>query len=260
MVSLPTRMIGTRSMTFSMSGSNPARPTPSCWKDRDDLKWPADVYLEGTDQHRGWFHSSLLESSGTRGRAPYNAVITHGFTMDEEGRKMSKSLGNVTVPQKIVEQYGADILRVWTATVDYADDQRIGDEIIKSCVDSYRKLRNTLRWMLGSLAHFDEKERVAFEDMPELERLMLHRLAELDPVIRQAYRDFDYKPRVPDAVQFRDHRSVGVLFRHPQGRALLRSAVLHAPQGVLDGARPSVRVSGDLACTDPVLHHGRDLA
>ena len=162
-------------------------------EDRDDLKWPADVYLEGTDQHRGWFHSSLLESSGTRGRAPYDAVITHGFTMDEEGRKMSKSLGNVVVPQKVVEQFGADILRVWTATVDYADDQRIGDEIIKSCVDSYRKLRNTLRWMLGNLAHFDEAERVDLADMPELERLMLHRLAELDPVIRQAYRDFDYK-------------------------------------------------------------------
>ncbi len=160
---------------------------------RDDQKWPADVYLEGTDQHRGWFHSSLLESCGTRGRAPYDAVVTHGFTMDEEGRKMSKALGNITAPQDIIKQYGADILRVWVATVDYADDQRMGPEIIKSCVDTYRKLRNTVRWMLGNLAHHDPTENVAFADMPELERYVLHRLVELDELVRKAYGDFDYK-------------------------------------------------------------------
>src|SRR5690606_17218896 len=122
---------------------------------RPDLKWPADVYLEGSDQHRGWFHSSLLESCGTRGRAPYDTVVTHGFTMDEEGRKMSKSLGNQTFPQDVIRQSGADILRLWVVTSDYAEDQRIGPEILKTNVETYRKLRNTLRWMLGSLAHYE---------------------------------------------------------------------------------------------------------
>ncbi|MCC0049015.1 MAG: isoleucine--tRNA ligase [Rhodobiaceae bacterium] len=162
-------------------------------EEREDMKWPADVYLEGTDQHRGWFHSSLLESCGTRGRAPYDAVITHGFTMDEEGRKMSKSLGNTVVPQEIVKQYGADILRCWVATTDYADDQRIGPEIVKSNVDAYRKLRNTMRWMLGNLAHHKPEEDVAFADMPELERYVLHRLAELDKLVQDSYRAFDFK-------------------------------------------------------------------
>jgi len=150
------------------------------------------LYLEGSDQHRGWFHSSLLESCGSRGHAPYDAVLTHGFTMAEDGRKMSKSLGNQVFPQDIIKQYGADILRLWTASVDYMEDQRIGPEIIKTNVDSYRKLRNTLRWMLGSLAHA-KGEKVALADMPELERLMLHRLVELDELVRAAYWEFDYK-------------------------------------------------------------------
>ena len=151
------------------------------------------MYLEGSDQHRGWFHSSLLESCGTRGVAPYDVVVTHGFTLDEDGRKMSKSLGNTVAPQDVIKQSGADILRLWVASCDYWDDQRIGPEILKTTVETYRKLRNTLRWMLGSLAHFRPEERVAFAAMPELERLMLHRLAELDPVIRRAYAEFDYK-------------------------------------------------------------------
>lgn len=150
------------------------------------------LYLEGSDQHRGWFHSSLLEGCGTRGHAPYDAVLTHGFTMAEDGRKMSKSLGNQVLPQDIIKQYGADILRLWVASCDYAEDQRIGPEIIKTSVDSYRKLRNTLRWMLGSLAHA-KGEDVAVADMPELERLMLHRLADLDVLVREAYWEFDYK-------------------------------------------------------------------
>jgi isoleucyl-tRNA synthetase len=161
-------------------------------EDRPDLKWPADVYLEGSDQHRGWFHSSLLESCGTRGRAPYDTVITHGFTMAEDGRKMSKSLGNTVVPQDVMKQSGADILRLWVMTTDYWEDQRLGKNVIQTNVDSYRKLRNTLRWMLGTLAH-DEGETVDFADMPELERLMLHRLAELDEVVRKGYDNFDFK-------------------------------------------------------------------
>jgi isoleucyl-tRNA synthetase len=151
------------------------------------------MYLEGSDQHRGWFQSSLLESCGTRGRAPFDIVLTHGFVLDEDGRKMSKSLGNVTAPQDVIKQAGADILRMWVCAADYADDLRIGPEILKTTVDTYRKLRNTLRWMLGNLAHYQAADRVAFEKMPEPERLMLHRLAELDPLIRQAYADFDYK-------------------------------------------------------------------
>ncbi|MCQ3943873.1 MAG: isoleucine--tRNA ligase, partial [Alphaproteobacteria bacterium] len=151
------------------------------------------MYLEGSDQHRGWFHSSLLESCGTRGVAPYDVVLTHGFALDEHGRKMSKSLGNVVAPQDVMKQSGADILRMWVCATDYADDLRIGPEILKTNVETYRKLRNTIRWMLGNLAHFREEDRVAVESMPELERLMLHRLAELDGLVRQAYADFDYK-------------------------------------------------------------------
>jgi len=151
------------------------------------------MYLEGSDQHRGWFHSSLLESCGTRGVAPYDVVLTHGFALDENGRKMSKSLGNVVAPQDVMKQAGADILRMWVCATDYADDLRIGKEILKTNVETYRKLRNTLRWMLGNLAHFHEEDRVQPERMPELERLMLHRLAELDAAVRQAYADFDYK-------------------------------------------------------------------
>ncbi len=151
------------------------------------------MYLEGSDQHRGWFQSSLLESCGTRGRAPFDIVLTHGFVLDENGRKMSKSLGNVTAPQDVIKQAGADILRMWVCAADYADDMRIGPEILKTTVDTYRKLRNTLRWMLGNLAHFEAADVVAVDHMPDLERLMLHRLTELDALIRVAYGDFDYK-------------------------------------------------------------------
>ncbi len=151
------------------------------------------MYLEGSDQHRGWFHSSLLESCGTRGRAPYDVVLTHGFVLDEKGQKMSKSLGNVVAPQDVIKDSGADILRLWVAASDYADDLRIGPEILKTFVETYRKLRNTVRWMLGSLHHFEEADRVPFESMPELERFVLHRLAELDGELREAYAAFDYK-------------------------------------------------------------------
>ena len=164
-----------------------------CLEQRPDLKWPADLYLEGSDQHRGWFHSSLLESCGTRGRAPYDAVLTHGFVMAEDGRKMSKSLGNQVIPQDVIKQSGADILRLWVVSSDYTDDLRIGPEILKTNIESYRKIRNTLRWMLGSLAHFRNGEAVADKDMPDLERLLLSHLARLDGVVRTAYDDFDFK-------------------------------------------------------------------
>ncbi len=163
-----------------------------CLKEREDLKWPADLYLEGSDQHRGWFHSSLLESCGTNGRAPYDAVLTHGMTVTEDGRKMSKSLGNDVAPQDIIKQYGADIIRLWVSSIDYTEDQRIGPEVIKTAVDAYRKMRNTLRWMLGTLSH-DKGEEVALADMPELEQVMLHRLVELDKTVREGYDAFDFK-------------------------------------------------------------------
>ncbi|MBA4270242.1 MAG: isoleucine--tRNA ligase, partial [Methylobacterium sp.] len=161
------------------------------------------MYLEGSDQHRGWFHSSLLESCGTRGRAPYDIVLTHGFCLDEKGEKMSKSKGNVTAPQDIIKDSGADILRLWVAAADYSDDLRIGKEILKTFVETYRKLRNTMRWMLGTLAHFSEDIRVAeIQTMPELERLMLHRLAEIGPQVEEAYRTYDYKKVVTLLSQF----------------------------------------------------------
>ena len=161
-------------------------------EERDDLDWPASLYLEGTDQHRGWFHSSLLEACGTRGRAPYEAVLTHGFTMDDKGRKMSKSLGNTIAPQDICDQYGADILRLWVVATDFTEDQRIGNDIIKAQVDAYRRLRNTLRFLLGNLADFDESEKVEVAEMPELDRWMLHRLSRLDELVRQCCEDFDF--------------------------------------------------------------------
>ena len=160
---------------------------------RDDLHWPADVYLEGSDQHRGWFHSSLLEACATRGAAPYKNVVTHGFTMTEQGKKMSKSLGNAVDPLKVVQQSGAEIIRLWTMSCDYSEDQRIGPEIIKANTDAYRKIRNSFRFLLGNLADFDEAEKVAFADMPELERYMLHRLAELDALVRDNYSHFDFR-------------------------------------------------------------------
>src|ERR1700722_7925094 len=159
---------------------------------RPELKWPASLYLEGSDQHRGWFHSSLLESCGTRGRAPYEAVLTHGFVLDEAGRKMSKSLGNVIAPQDVMRQSGADILRLWVAGSDYSEDIRIGPEILKRFGDTYGRLRNTLRSLLGALDGYSAAEDISAETMPELERWVLHRLAELDRLVRRAVEDFDF--------------------------------------------------------------------
>ncbi len=157
-----------------------------------DLAWPAQLYLEGSDQHRGWFHSSLLESCGTRARAPYETVLTHGFVLDEQGRKMSKSLGNNVAPQDVMKQHGADILRLWVVASDYAEDLRIGPEILKQHAEAYRRLRNTLRYLLGALAGFEERERVTRADMPELDRWVLHRLWEIDRQVRQSCDDFAF--------------------------------------------------------------------
>ncbi len=161
-------------------------------EDRDDLMWPASLYLEGSDQHRGWFHSSLLESCGTRGRAPYEAVLTHGFVVDGEGKKMSKSSGNVVAPQQIIDRYGADILRLWVMASDYSEDLRMSDDILRHQTDAYRRLRNTLRYLLGNLADFDAAETLPVEEMPELERWVLHRLWEIDRDIRERCEDYDF--------------------------------------------------------------------
>ncbi len=177
-------------------------------EDREDQQWPASLYLEGSDQHRGWFHSSLLEACGTRGRAPYEGVLTHGFVLAEDGRKMSKSLDNVVAPQEVIEKSGAEILRIWTVASDYSDDLRIGEGILKSQADSYRRLRNTLRFLLGNLDGFPASDRSASdrsasdrsasdralspEEMPEIERWVLHRLQELDGIVRDCCKTFDF--------------------------------------------------------------------
>ena len=162
-------------------------------ENRNNTHWPADLYLEGSDQHRGWFQSSLLESSGTRGRAPYDAVLTHGFTMDEHGEKMSKSKGNVLDPMTVIKDSGAEIIRLWVAMVDYSDDQRIGKAILATTSDAYRKLRNTVRYLLGALAGYSDAERVELADMPPLERFVLHRLQELDIQVRAAYEAYQFQ-------------------------------------------------------------------
>ena len=166
------------------------------------LPKPADLYLEGSDQHRGWFQSSLLTGVAMDKVAPYKQCLTHGFTVDEHGRKMSKSLGNGIEPQEIMRTLGADILRLWVCATDYADDQRIGPEILKNTIETYRKLRNSIRWMLGTLHHYKRSEAVAFADMPELERLMLHQLSEQAEVIRRAYAAFDYKTVIASLAAF----------------------------------------------------------
>jgi isoleucyl-tRNA synthetase len=159
---------------------------------RADSRWPADLYSEGSDQHRGWFQSSLMEACGTRGRAPYQAVMTHGFTLDEKGEKMSKSLGNSVEPQEIAAKSGAEILRLWAALSDYSEDTRIGPTILQSTIDAYRKLRNTIRYLLGALDGFNAAERLDAADMPPIERFILHRLWALDGVVRDAYGRFDF--------------------------------------------------------------------
>ncbi|MCH7486529.1 MAG: class I tRNA ligase family protein, partial [Proteobacteria bacterium] len=161
---------------------------------RPELAWPASLYLEGSDQHRGWFHSSLLESCGTRGRAPYEAVLTHGFMLDEKGRTMSKSQGIGMSPQDIVSESGADVIRLWVAASDTTTDLRFGPGILRHQTDAYRRLRNTLRFLLGNLNGSKGAGRVGSADMPELERWVLHRVWKLDGMVRRAADDFQFHP------------------------------------------------------------------
>ncbi|MFY9288878.1 MAG: isoleucine--tRNA ligase [Alphaproteobacteria bacterium] len=167
-----------------------------------ELQWPASLYLEGSDQHRGWFHSSLLESCGTMGRAPYDKVLTHGFTLDEQGRKMSKSMGNVVAPQDTYEKMGADILRLWVVASDYTEDLRIGPEILKQMGDLYRRFRNTMRYLLGALDGMSVQEQLPYADMPELEKWVLHRLHDMDALIRADIQKFDYNHMLTELHNF----------------------------------------------------------
>ena len=158
-----------------------------------ELPWPVDMYLEGTDQHRGWFHSSLLEAVGTRGAAPYKSVLTHGYIVDEQGRKMSKSFGNVVAPQDVIKQYGAEILRLWVSTEDYTSDISISMDMMKRIADAYRRIRNTCRYMLGNLSDFDPaKDAVKYDEMLEIDRWALHRLQLLIQRVWKAYEDFEF--------------------------------------------------------------------
>jgi isoleucyl-tRNA synthetase len=196
----PQNFLGTE---FSANEWEPVRDILDVWFDsgsthafvleaRPELKWPADLYLEGSDQHRGWFQSSLLESCGTRGRAPYDAVLTHGFVLDEQGRKMSKSLGNVVAPQEVMDNLGADVLRLWVMASDYSEDLRIGPDILKHQTEAYRRLRNTLRYLLGALDGFKASETIEVAKMPELERFVLHRLWEMNEALKQANETYEF--------------------------------------------------------------------
>ncbi len=160
---------------------------------REELRSPADLYLEGSDQHRGWFQSSLLTSVGTRGRAPFKGVLTHGYVVDGKGKKMSKSVGNVVAPQEVIDKFGAEILRLWVASEDYRDDVKVSDEILKQVADAYRKIRNTIRYMLGNLFDFDpELDRVAYADLPEIDRWALARFEELKGRVTAAYERYEF--------------------------------------------------------------------
>ena len=219
------------------------------------------MYLEGSDQHRGWFQSSLLESCGTRGRAPFDVVLTHGFVLDENGRKMSKSLGNVVAPQDVIKQSGADILRMWVCASDYADDLRIGPEILKTTVETYRKLRNTHPLDARHRSRISARRTASRSSkMPELERLMLHRLAELDALVREAYADFDYK-RIFAALNAFMTVDLSAFYFDIRKDALYCDPISSADaQGVPHRDRPSVPLHGDVARADAVLHRRGSLA
>ena len=159
---------------------------------RQDLQWPASMYLEGSDQHRGWFHSSLLESCGTRGRAPFESILSHGFVVDGKGRKMSKSIGNVISPDEIINKYGADILRIWVVASDYSEDLKIDNQIINYQIDSYRKIRNTIRFLLGNLNNFSVNDAVKLEQMPDLEKYILNKVSQMNIELKSLVQKHDY--------------------------------------------------------------------
>ncbi len=218
------------------------------------------MYLEGSDQHRGWFHSSLVESSGTRRVAPFDVVLTHGFVLDENGRKMSKSLGNTVAPQDVIKSSGADILRMWVCASDYADDLRIGPEILKTTVETYRKLRNTIRWLLGNLVHFHRRRRGRLRGHAGARKIPAAPAGRARRPGAQELRRVRLQAHLRGAQPVHDRRPLGVLFRHPQGCALLRPDLLGDPQGLPHGARPGVPRHRDLARADALLHGGGSLA
>ena len=162
----------------------------------------ADLYLEGSDQHRGWFQSSLVMSTAIRGKAPYKAVLTHGFVLDEKGRAMHKSTGNVVAPQEVIGKLGADLLRLWVSLCDYSDDVRISDNLLKGPEDSYRRVRNTFKYLLGALDGFDDKQKIAYGDLPEMERYLLHRLAAVQLATLEDYRAYRYRDAARRLVDF----------------------------------------------------------
>jgi isoleucyl-tRNA synthetase len=172
---------------------------------RKDLMWPASMYLEGSDQHRGWFHSSLLESCGTRGRAPFDSILSHGFVVDGKGLKMSKSLGNVIAPEDILKKYGADILRIWVAASDYAEDLRIDYSILEQHAESYRKIRNTFRYLLGNLNDEFESvnlEKLNLEELPDLEKYMLHKIFCLNENFKNYFYSYDFHNLFKELLNF----------------------------------------------------------
>ena len=172
---------------------------------REDLKWPASMYLEGSDQHRGWFHSSLLESCGTRGKAPFESILSHGFVVDGKGLKMSKSLGNVIAPEDILKKYGADILRIWVASSNYAEDLRIDHSILDQHADSYRKIRNTFRYLLGNLNDNFEKidlEKINLSELPELEQFMIHKIYSLNNKFKNYFKNYDFHNLYKELLNF----------------------------------------------------------
>ncbi len=214
----------------------------------------ADLYVEGSDQHRGWFQSSLLESSGTRGRAPYKSVLTHGFALDGQGRKMSKSIGNVVDPLAIIRDNGADILRLWVASTDYFEDVRIGKEVLAGTSDAYRKLRNTFRYLLGALDGFTDAEKVAPAEMPELERWVLHRLAELDAELQEAAEGYEFN-RYARALTAFANDDLSAFFFDIRKDSLYCDAPgdSEAPR-LSHRARHDLPRAGALAEPDPLLH------
>jgi hypothetical protein len=220
---------------------------------RPDLKWPADLYLEGSDQHRGWFQSSLLESSGTRGRAPFGTVLTHGFVMDAQGRKMSKSLGNTVSPADLLKTHGADILRLWVVSADYTEDLRIGKEILDGVGDSYRRLRNTLRYLLGNLDGFTDASGCRTRDAGA-GAVGAAPPGRAGRVGSRVQRELRLPEALRRAAQLLRHRPLRLLLRRPQGQPLLRPGRGDDAAGGADGARRAVRLPDGLAGPGPRLH------
>ena len=249
------------SRTSSTCGSTRAPATRRCCPFREDHRWPADIYLEGSDQHRGWFHSSLLVGIGTRGRAPFDQVLTHGFVMAEDGRKMSKSLGNSIAPQDVIAQSGAEVLRLWASMVDYREDIRIGKEILTRTVEAYRKIRNVIRVLVANLYDFDPAhESVPLAKMEEIDRWLLARYAEAAARIVKAWDDYDYPTVFQTANQFITAGRQRVLRRRDQGPDVhLRRRLGSAPLGA-DGDVRRRRRPGAAAGADPVGDDGRAVA